>query len=834
MTEQRPYAYALKAAGHADPVAVPTARPVLSWRVAGESRTLRGFAVRRADTIADLPSAPVIAHDTPLAPWPGADLRSGEIAYWQAGVRTGEGAVSWSAPASVEAPVWDLADAAAITHPAWLAPTTWRPLPELRHTVTVASTVDRARLAFTGNGVVVPLIDGAPMISGRLEPGYAPPGGPSPATSWDVTAVLDAGTHILTLALGSGMTFLPDEPDRYTKFRRTGEALWVRAALHLYHRDGRVETVTTGPDWEARLGSTTVAHWYGGESFDTATTGDWGPAAFAPGTGHVWRWAPPVQVTETVAARMISDRGDWRVFDIGVNAAGRPCLRLATPAEGPITIAPAELLDPEHLGVDQSTTGSPIWDDARLAPEEREWAPSFVYHGARYVEVSGAPADAELGFEIMRTANEPVQTFTTSHHFLDRLHAVIDRAVQSNMYSVFTDCPHREKLGWLEQLHLCFDALARGYDVKAHLQDAVHHMIASQTASGLIPNIAPEHVVFDFDAHHGDPTAFRDDPNWGRAILEVPWRLFRHYGDTTALETAWPAAVRYLDHLRSRSQRNLLDHGLGDWVALDDSTPVGMTATWGYARTAETAAKTAAVLGDAAAHDRYDRLAHEIWTAWRDRYRDDTGVWGSGSQASWALALNSPVLDPSERTGAYVRLRKSIEAGEAFTVGEIALPALIDALTDHGDGELLLATMQREDVPGYGLQLATGATALTESWQGADGNAGVVSQNHFMLGAIDAWILGRVAGLRQHPDDIGWRHVVVDPLDLPEVESANLAYESPYGRYEVVWRRDPDGVRHLRYAAPPGAVVDVREHPGRPLRVERAHTDHGEVRHGAE
>ncbi|MEU5157355.1 family 78 glycoside hydrolase catalytic domain [Glycomyces sp. NPDC021274] len=834
MTERLPYAYALKAAGHLDSATVPTARPVLSWRVAGESHPHpQGFAIRRAATLDDLPSAPVTETNTPHAPWPGPDLRPGEIAHWQVGVCTDAG-ISWSVPATVEAPVWDLADANAITHPDWLAPTTWIPLPELRRTILIAATVERARLAFTGNGVVVPLIDGASGGSEQLEPGYARPGGLSPATSWDVTDALGIGTHTLTLALGSGMAFLPDEPDRYTKYRRTGEPLWVRAALHLYHRDGRVETVTTGPDWEARLSSTTVAHWYGGESYDAFAAGDWEPAVLAPAPEHAWRWAPPVQVTEVVAAEPIADGIDCRVFDLGVNAAGRPRITLTSPAEGPLTIAPAELLDAENIGVDQSTTGSPIWDFARLGPEQLEWAPSFVYHGARYLEVGGAPDDVGIDFEIMRTANEPVQTFTTSHRFLDRLHAAVDRAVQSNMYSVFTDCPHREKLGWLEQLHYCFDALARGYDVKAHLQDAVRHMIASQTATGLIPSIAPEHVVFDFDVHKGDATAFRDDPNWGRAILEVPWRLFRHYGDATAIEAAWPAAGRYLDHLGGRSRGRLLDHGLGDWVALDDSTPVGMTATWGYARAAETAAKTAAVLGDESACEQYDRLARDIWTAWRDRYRDDAGVWGSGSQASWALALNSPVLAPGERTDAYVRLRKSIEAAGAFTVGEIALPALIDALTDHGDGDLLLAIMQREDVPGYGLQLATGATALTESWQGADGNAGVLSQNHFMLGAIDAWILGHVAGLRQHAGDIGWQHVVIDPLNLREVDSANLAFESPYGRYEVAWSRDQSGVRHLHYAAPPGAVVEVREYPGGPIKVGRARTDHDRTGRGAE
>ncbi|MEU5154140.1 alpha-L-rhamnosidase C-terminal domain-containing protein [Glycomyces sp. NPDC021274] len=81
--------------------------------------------------------------------------------------------------------------------------------------------------------------------------------------------------------------------------------------------------------------------------------------------------------------------------------------------------------------------------------------------------------------------------------------------------------------------------------------------------------------------------------------------------------------------------------------------------------------------------------------------------------------------------------------------------------------------------------------------------------------------------MRQHADDIGWRHVVIDPLDLRDVASADLAFASPYGRYEVSWRRAEDGIRHLRYAAPPGAVVEVRGHPGQPLRVEEAQPEYG-------
>ena len=37
---------------------------------------------------------------------------------------------------------------------------------------------------------------------------------------------------------------------------------------------------------------------------------------------------------------------------------------------------------------------------------------------------------------------------------LNQIHALIDRAILSNLASVISDCPTGEKLGWLEQTYL--------------------------------------------------------------------------------------------------------------------------------------------------------------------------------------------------------------------------------------------------------------------------------------------------------------------------------------------------------------------------------------------
>ncbi len=210
------------------------------------------------------------------------------------------------------------------------------------------------------------------------------------------------------------------------------------------------------------------------------------------------------------------------------------------------------------------------------------------------------------------------------------------------MYSVLTDCPHREKLGWLEETHLVWETVARGYDVSAYGRDLTRNMADAQTTDGLVPDIAPEYTVFG--------GGFRDDPNWGSAIIQVPWRMYQSYGDLGGLRPFYDDMKEYLDYLSGKAEGDLLDYGLGDWITFDNSTPLGVTATFGYHEAAESLAKIAGVLGEDADADRYEQLAADIRAAFHAKYFDaDGGTYASGSQASDALALDMGAVPDAER-----------------------------------------------------------------------------------------------------------------------------------------------------------------------------------------
>ena len=128
-----------------------------------------------------------------------------------------------------------------------------------------------------------------------------------------------------------------------------------------------------------------------------------------------------------------------------------------------------------------------------------------------------------------------------------------------------TDCPHREKLGWLEQTHLMGNSIRYIYDIHNLYNKVIDDMIEAQLDNGLVPDIAPEYVPFD--------AGFRDSPEWGSACVILPWYMYEWYGDINIVKRAYPMMKKYVTYLSGMADNNILSHGLGDWFDLGPKTP---------------------------------------------------------------------------------------------------------------------------------------------------------------------------------------------------------------------------------------------------------------------
>lgn len=680
-------------------------------------------------------------------------------------------------------------------------------LPVLARDFTTTGRVAKARLYVTGLGVHEATINGEPVSEDFLEPANTQHRERVPYATYDVTEQLRRGENTWGLELGNGIWNVfntPDDPNRYMKAAAGHGAPRAVGQLEITYRDGRRAVVATDESWDSALGEVTFSNWYGGEDHDArrslggwnlpgADRSDWRDAVVMSephgGTALVARESPPIRHVDTLQSVAVTEpEPGVHVFDLGVNFAGWQQLTTSGPAGTKIVMRPGEKLYADGT-VDQRSAGGDIRDTFTLAGSGQEtFRPKFVYHGFRYLQVEGlaaAPTAETVQGMVLRASNEDVGSFATSDAMMGDIHRIVDRSVQSNMYSVFTDCPHREKLGWLDQTNLVFDTVAYGYDVQAHYRKVLQDVVDAQQGDGMVPTTAPEDALF--------AGAFRHDANWGATLAVSSWQIYHWYGDDSAMRQHWPDMVEYHDYLARKAPDGVLGGGLGDWITpADPATPPALTQTWAFHRITTHMAWIAKALGDDAAAATYLKEAERIAEAFHREFFDaDTGLYGNGDQASQALALEENLVPTELRAAVLDRFVQLIRAADDhIEVGEIGLHAAVELLSRERLDDVLYDWVQRTDGVSYGAMLERGATSLPESWGSAN-----ASQNHYMLGAIDAWFTAGVAGISQAEGSVGWEDVVIEPALVGDVASASAEYESVRGRISSSWTRDDAGTR---------------------------------------
>jgi len=352
------------------------------------------------------------------------------------------------------------------------------------------------------------------------------------------------------------------------------------------------------------------------------------------------------------------------------------------------------------------------------------------------------------------------------------------------MASVATDCPHREKLGWLEQTYLIGPSMHYNYDIHTLYSKIVTDMIDSQLDNGLVPDIAPEYVPF--------VGGFRDSPEWGSASVIIPWQLYTWYGDKDVLKRAYPMMKRYVNYLQSKAQNHILDHGLGDWYDLGPKhpgraqlTPKALTATSIYYYDLKIVAEASQILNQAVESKRYIDLAAKVMDAFQRKfYNPLTGVCSTGSQTSYAMSLYTGILPEQHKEKVLNNLIDSIKQNNfSLTSGDIGYHFLVRVLSENGRSDILYQMNNRSDRAGYGYQLKKGATALTESWAALSD----VSNNHMMLGHLMEWFYAGLGGIYQDKNSIAYRDIIIAPKPLGNIKWVKCSYESPQGNIISEW-----------------------------------------------
>ena len=687
-------------------------------------------------------------------------------------------------------------------------------LPVFRRRFQTDRPVARAEAMVCGLGHFELSINGCPSGESLFEPGWTDYRKTCLLVRQDLSGRLVEGLNELQVFLGNGMYSVGGKPGRYRKFKGTFGPLKLIVCVRIERNDGSVDQVVSDESWQVAPGPIRFSCIYGGEDFDARLAavdpGDWRPVELCNGPGGrlVEQRFPPIRVTETFPiARETSPERGVRVYDFGQNLAGRPRIVVSGRAGQAVRLYPGELLDANGR-VTQKHSGSPVWFEYTLAGgSEEAWTPRFSYTGFRYIEARGAvEVIRDIRSEFIHSSAKVVGEFECSNDLYNRIHRLILAAMRSNMQSVFTDCPHREKLGWLEQTHLVGPGILWNFAAESLLAKTCRDMRDAQGDDGSIPTIAPQYVQFQppWDV-------FNHSPEWGAAIVLAPWMVYRRTGDATILRENYDAMRRFARYLASRGDRGIVSYGLGDWYDVGPKPPgfsqlttAGVTGTATLFQVQSTMSQVARLLEDLDAAAAYQAAAEATGRAFHKRFFDAVnGFYDHGSQTAQAMPLALGMTPPRHAAGVLRRLIADIESRNYHvSAGDVGFRYVVDALAAHGRSDVLAAMLLRTDPPGYGAQLQRGATALTEAWD-ADGGK---SQNHFMLGHAEAWFYERLVGIRvdfSRPEQI-----VIDPAVVGDIVWARARHECPRGEIAVSWERSGDRFR-LEVAIPPGLPATV-------------------------
>jgi alpha-L-rhamnosidase len=172
---------------------------------------------------------------------------------------------------------------------------------------------------------------------------------------------------------------------------------------------------------------------------------------------------PPIRVVkdELIPVRIREPKPGVYVVNFGENISGWVKLFVKGAAGTEVTLRYAEKahedgsLDRSNIDVHMIKTTPPqrFQTDRYILKGKglETWEPSFEYNGFQYVEVTGFPGKPTIDSfraRFCHTAVEPVGGFASSNSTLGAIWDAGKRAYLSNLQSIPTDCPHREKNGW--------------------------------------------------------------------------------------------------------------------------------------------------------------------------------------------------------------------------------------------------------------------------------------------------------------------------------------------------------------------------------------------------
>lgn len=819
------------------PLCIDLPAPRLMWEITSSQQDVSPYAFqvwvasspeKLEDGEADLWDSGKQVSDRQIIPYAGKPLSAHTRYWWKARVwdrtkliATG---TSWFETAKMHPHDWQaswITDAHDKEH---------EPSPYFRKEFAVSGKIASARLYISGLGYYESYLNGRPVGEEHLHPGFTDYSKRVLYGVHDVTHLLHAGNNCLGVQLGNGW-FNEQTPTVWlfdkAPWRKRPQLL---CELHVRYKDGREEKILSDDTWHTSTGALLFDNIHVGATYDARLEADgWNRCGFdAAG----WQWArltqspaplveahkmPGIRHRAVVKPVSVSSLNDTcLIYDMGINFAGVARLRVKGERGTKIRLRHAELLN-DRGELDQRNISMHLrprnpreviqTDEYILKGEgEEEFIPPFTYHGFQYVELtSDRPVDRKkirLEGLVMSSGVEEIGSFQCSDTLVNQIFDICRRSYLSNLFGIPTDCPTREKNGWMADGFMVQEAGMLSYDSRNVYAKWVKDMVDAQGADGNVPGIVP--TSWQWDSNWAGPI-------WDAAIFIVPTLLHRYSGDIESIRTIYPAAQRYLRYLATtEDEQGLLRQGLGDWLYYKAVTPSDFMVSCYYYYDNILMARMARLLGKEKEAAPYLAKAAQLKAAINGRYFDaEQCSYSNKTQVSYALPLYMGLVPEEYRLRLAEGLNRTVAENDySLDFGFIGSMIVPDMLARYGYAETMYKMLTKRTMPSWGYWIeGCGATTLFETWD-VWRSIGDASHNHPSMGAIAAWMYKVLAGINQSEESVAFRHIVIQPSFVKDLDWVKASYRSQQGVIRSEWRRKGGEIR-LSVRIPAGAKATV-------------------------
>ena len=426
------------------------------------------------------------------------------------------------------------------------------------------------------------------------------------------------------------------------------------------------------------------------------------------------------------------------------------------------------------------------------------WNPRFTFHAFRYVEITGWPGKPALqDIEGLRMNSdvEQVGNFSCSNDMFNTLHDKIKWTFLSNIFSVQSDCPGREKMGYGADIVATAGAYMHNYNMANFYRKTVQDFANDQQPDGAFTEIAPYTGIAD-RGYGGQSGPL----GWQLAFCYLQKKLYHQYGDKRIIEMQYPAFKKQLEFLQANAKQGLYHWDIGDHEALDPRAEAFSAACF-YYHHAILATEFAGILHKKEDSLQYARLANTIKNNIVIKYLvPATGRFDNATQAAQIFALWYSLSPEKEKTMEVLLQEVERHKGHLST-GIFSTMMLFDILRENDNNELAYSIANKKTFPGWGYMLANDATTLWESWAKPESS----SYNHPMFGSVDEWFYKSLLGI--NAAEPAYKKIIIKPQP-GELHWAKGDYQSIYGLIKSDWKKDGD-IFQLQVSIPPNTTAEI-------------------------